>query len=323
MIDRQVVDDMLEKAFGLIQQGDAEAAIVVGKQLLDVRNARGFEIIALAYEQQGRSDEAIAVLKDGVAKVPGAWPLWELLGNIYSDLGELPSAHDAYQKAQSCPKADMSSINYNFAILLKREGKFNEAMSMCDSITSEDLRNKVRVLRLSLMNALGKHDDAINFGNSIIAEIMGQTDLPDEDMQDLARAYAELGRAWWEGKYDRQTAWENAWKALEWNRSDTSALWLVREIIGRKSPQSAMFKLVVEGQWHFALEADKPPPGFITTYEIVAESPEDALTFAQDLEPVDVRPTMKIDSHEELEKCPENNQGVYWRSAYGFYSQQG
>jgi hypothetical protein len=46
MIDRQTVDGLLEQAYGLIQQGDAEQAIVVGNQLLEHRHARGFEIIA-------------------------------------------------------------------------------------------------------------------------------------------------------------------------------------------------------------------------------------------------------------------------------------
>ena len=320
MIDRQTVDGLLEQAYGLIQQGDAEQAIVVGNQLLEHRHARGFEIIALAYEQQGRTADAIAILKEGVSKVPGAWPLWELLGNLYSDQDEYQEADSAYQRALACPNADGDSINYNYAILLKRQGKLDQANALCDRISSEDLKTKTKVLRLSLFNAMKKHDQAIQYGARLIEEMLQQKDLPDEDMQDLARAYAEVGRAHWEGKYDRQSAWENAWKALEWDRSDNSALWLVREIINRKSAGSKWFKLIVEGRWHFPIEPDKAPPGFITTYEVVADSPQEALAFAQDLEPVEVRQTMRLDSHEEMGAFPDNQQGVYWRSAYGFYA---
>lgn len=319
MIDRQTVDGLLEQAYNLIQEGNAEQAIIVGNQLLENRHARGFEIIALAYEQQGRSQEAIAILKEGVNKVPSAWPLWELLGNLYSDSEEYQEAHNAYSKAMNCPNVDGDSVNYNYAILLKRMGRLDEAGALCDRITGSELQNKIRVLKLSILNAQHKYDAAVAFGKQLIEQLLAIPDLPDEDMQDLARAYAEVGRAHWEGQYNREAAWENAWKALEWDRSENSALWLVREIINRKSPGSKWFKLVVEGRWHFPIDPEKPPPGFITTYEVVADSPQEALAFAQDLEPLEVRQSMRLDSSEDLGGYPDNQQGVYWRSAYGFY----
>lgn len=320
MIDRQTVDGLLEQAYNLIQQGESDQAIVVGNELLKHRHARGFEIIALAYEQQGRSPEAVAVLQDGVSKVPNAWPLWELLGNLYSDQELFLESQQCYDKALSCQTADFDSINYNYAILLKRQGKLEDAMLLSERIQSSDLRSKVRVLQLSIFNAMKRHDDAVRAGTELIQQLLGQGEIFEEGMQDLARAYAEVGRAHWEGRGDRQAAWESAWKALEWDRSDNNALWLVREIIDRKSPGSKWFKLVIEGRWHFSIEAGKPPPAFVTTYEVVADSLNDALILARDLEPVEVRNTMQVDSSEDLGSYPDNQQGVYWRSAYGFYT---
>lgn len=313
------VEQLLDQAYAALEEGNADQAIALGKQLLEHRHARGFEIMALAYELQGRYEEAVQTLKDGVSKVPAAWPLWELLGNLYSDSEETEQAHQAYQQALQCQGADTDSINYNYAILLKRENKFDKAWELTERIHGTELQLKVLTLRLSLLRAMRRYEDAVHLGNRIIAEILGQEDLPEESMQELARTYAELGRANWEGKGDRQSAWENAWKALEWDRSDAGALWLVREIIGRKAATSHHWKLVVEGRWHFPLEPDKPPPGFITTYEVVADTPEAALTYAQDLEPVEVRQTMKMDSCEDMGAAAEENQGVYWRSGYGFY----
>jgi tetratricopeptide (TPR) repeat protein len=321
MIDRKTVDSLLEQAYNLIQQGESEQAIAVGNQLLENRHARGFEIIALAYEQQGRTPEAINILKEGVAKVPNAWPLWELLGNLYSDQEQFADAAGCYQKALTCPNADIDSINYNQAILLKRQNKLDDAMTICNGIKSEDLASKAAVLRLSILNAQKNYEPVVSNGSTLIKDLLARGELSEDEMQDLARAFAEVGRAHWEGHYDRQAAWEHAWKALEWDRSDNSALWLVREIINRKSPASRWFKLVVEGKWHFPIEPDKAPPGFITTYEVVADTPEEALAFAQDLEPVEVRSSMRIDSHEDMGSFPDNHQGVYWRSAYGFYMQ--
>jgi tetratricopeptide (TPR) repeat protein len=319
MIDPQTVDSLLENAYNLIQSGEAEQAIAVGNQLLEQKHARGFEIIALAYEQLGRSAEAIAVLKEGVSKVPKAWPLWELLGNLFSDQDQYDEAGNAYRTAMTCPNVDNDSVNYNYAILLKRQGELEQAASLCDQVRGKELRNKVRVLKLSVLNAQKKYDEVIAQGKSLVDELLSIPELPEEEMQDVARAYSEIGRAYWEGSYNREGAWENAWKALEWDRSENSALWLVREIINRKSPGSKWYKLVVEGKWHFPIDPAKPPPGFITTYEVVADSPEDAMAFAQDLEPLEVRSSMRLDSHEDLGAYPDNPQGVYWRSAYGFY----
>ncbi|HEY9793961.1 MAG TPA: tetratricopeptide repeat protein [Candidatus Obscuribacterales bacterium] len=320
MIDPQTVDGLLEQAYNLIRQGQSEQAVAVGNELLKNRHARGFEIIALAFEQQGNATDAIAVLQDGVSRVPNAWPLWELLGNLYSDQGQYDEAYQAYDKALACPNGDHDSINYNYAILLKRLGKLEEAMKLSERIRAGDLEMKVRVLQLSIFNAMKRHDEAARIGTQLIQRILTRNQIAEEEMGDLSRTYAEVGRAHWEGKSDRQSAWENAWKALEWDRSDNNALWLVREIINRKSNGSKWFKLVIEGRWHFAIEPNKPIPSFVTTYEVVADSPEDALNFAKDLEPMEVRSSMKIDHHEDLGNFPENQQGVYWRSAYGFYS---
>lgn len=319
MTTREAVDLLLDQAYAALQEGNADGAVALGQQLLEHKHARGFEIIALAYEMQGRIQEAVAVLKDGVSKVPSAWPLWELLGNLYSDAEEPGEANIAYQNALQCQGADTDSINYNYAILLKRENQFEQAWQRIESIRSAELSIKVSTLRLSLLRSMRRFEEAVQLGNRIIAEILGQEELPEESMQELARTYSEMGRAFWEGKGDRQSAWENAWKALEWDRADAGALWLVREIIGRKAAQSHHWKLVVEGRWHFPLEPDKPPPGFITTYEVVAETPETALVYAQDLEPVEVRQSMRLDSSEDMGAASQENQGVYWRSGYGFY----
>jgi tetratricopeptide (TPR) repeat protein len=320
MIEGRKVDGLLDQAYNLIEQGESEQAVMVGQELLRQRHARGFEIIALAYEQRGRSADAITILQDGVSKVPNAWPLWELLGNLFSDQEQFAQSQNCYDKALACPNADGDSINYNYAILLKRQGKLNEAMTLAESIKSAELQLQLRVFQLSILNAMKRHDDAAKAGTELVQRLLSSGQIPEDQMQELARANAEIGRAYWEGRKDKQAAWESAWKALEWDRSDNNALWLVREIVSRKSVKSKWFKLVIEGRWHFAIEADKPPPAFVTTYEVVADSVPDALIFAQDLEPLEVRQSMKIDSHEELGDFPDNLQGVYWRSAYGFYS---
>ncbi len=174
------------------------------------------------------------------------------------------------------------------------------------------------MLKLSVLNGQKRYPEAIQYGQAFIQELLGVADLPEEEMQDRPRLRRSRTRILGRAATPRSRLGARL-KALEWDRSENSALWLVREIINRKSAASKWFKLIVEGRWHFPIDPEKPPPGFITTYEVVADTPEDALAFAQDLEPVEVRGTMRLDSHEDLGSYPDNAQGVYWRSAYGFY----
>lgn len=318
MTDRKMVDDLIDQAYAALHKANYGKAMTLGRELLQQRHARGFEIIALSQEQQGKTADAIATLKDGISKVPAAWALWELLGNIYSDQGNTDEAHKAYQKALACPNADTASINYNYAIQYKREKKFDRALALLDHAENEALKTKVKTLRISIFNGQGRHADVFSYGATLIAELLNQNNVREEEMQDLARVYAELARAQLDGNNDKQSAWEHAWKALEWDRCDGNALAVVREIVGKKSAASKWYKLTVDGQWYYSIQANKQPPAFTGVYEVVAETPEQALIYAQDLEPLEVRPSMRIRKTEDLGSFADNLQGVYWRGPYTF-----
>jgi tetratricopeptide (TPR) repeat protein len=319
MIDNRTVDGLLEEAYHLIRLGRSEEAVAVGQELLKHRHIRGFEIIALAFQQLDRFDDAIQVLSDALSGVPTSWPLWELLGNVYSDKDQYAEARNCYDRALACPNSDISSINYNFAVLLKRQGEWQEAMNVCQFITNPDMQTKLRVLQLCLLNGLHRYQEVMDAAPALIAELAARQDIGEEDGEDVARMYAELGRAQWESTKDLQTSWQNAWLALEWDRSCNSALWLVREIVNHKSPQSKWFRLIIEGRWHSPVQANAAAPWFATSYEVVADSVEAAFKFAGDLEPLEVRETLRLESSEELGPYAQHNQGVYWRAGYRFF----
>lgn len=313
---------LLDDAYLALDAEESERALDLGKKLLEIKQVRGFEVVALALEQQGKYDEAISALQSGVTKAPDAFPLWQLLGNFLSERNRFDEAKESYKRALKCSGADVDAIHYDMACMLKSNNQISEALQVCDEVNSPAWNMKVRTLRCSLLNSSGRYEEAAQIANANIAEMLGQQEITDDEMQDLAQNYSELGRAYWLGKKDGNAAFENACRALEWDRSDASALWLIRELMQRKSPSSRWFRLEVSGQWHFALEPDQLPPPFISSFDIVADSVDEALRYAQNIEPPEVRQSMVVTSIEDKGAHPEHIQGVYWRSPYAFLTEE-
>lgn len=313
---------LLDEAYVALDAEEPDRALDLGKKLLELKQVRGFEIVALALDQQGKSDEAISALQTGVTKAPDAFPLWQLLGNFFSERNRYNEAKDAYNRALTCTGADVDAINYDLAVMLRSAGQTLEALGICDQFANPEWGLKVRTLRASLLNNSGRCEEAAQVALADIAELLNQPEVSEDEMLDLAQNYSELGRANWLGRRDGNAAFENACKALEWDRSDASALWLIRELMSMKTPTSRWFRLEVSGQWHFPLEPDQLPPPFIASYDTVADTVDDALRYAQNLEPPEIRESMIVTSVEDKGAHAEHMQGVYWRSPYEFLADQ-
>ena len=311
-------EEVIKEAYAALDDDDPQHALALGARLLELKHARGFEIMALALEKQDKYEEAIDVLRKGLMVLPEASPLWELLGNLYAKEKEYDKAESAFVTALSCPGSNTAEISYNMAVMLRQAGNPEQAYSIAVAITAPAIAVKVKTLRVSLLNSLKKYEESAALANVLISEIMALEELGDEDMKDLAQVYAELGRSIYLGSGNKQGAFESAWKALEWERAEPTALWLVRELIGRKSSASRWFRFEVEGNWYFPLEQGKSPPKFRVTYDIVADNVEEAIMFAKHLEPPEIRDSMQIRSVSDRGSHPNYTQGLYSRSPYNF-----
>jgi tetratricopeptide (TPR) repeat protein len=312
------IEELVKAAYAALDEDDTQAALEISGKLIAARYARGFEIMALALEKQDRCEDALNVLSKAVMAVPEAFPLWELMGNIYAKEKDYDKAETAYVTALACPGSNTASISYNMAVMLRQSGNPEHALSIVNEIVSPVLAIRVNTLKVSLLNSLKRYEESGNLANVLIGDIMAMEELGDEDMKELAQVYAELGRSVYLGTGNKQGAFENAWKALEWERSEPTALWLVRELIGRKSGESRWFRFDVEGNWYFPLEQGKTPPKFRVTYDIVADNIEEAMMFAKHLEPPEIRESMQIKAVSDRGSHANYTQGLYWRSPYNF-----
>ena len=107
----------------LIKLDRTDEAIAFGKQRLAV-SSNQIEILDFGLrlsnllKQQGKIDEAIAILRQTIAKAPGEETLYTQLGQLLIEQGKETEAIDLYQQAIVLPKNSLSTFNISNSIYL-------------------------------------------------------------------------------------------------------------------------------------------------------------------------------------------------------------
>jgi len=307
----------MEEGFEALAGHDTKRAMRIGRELKKLRHSSNFEIMAQAYVADGQTEQAVQVLKEGVSAAPNVWRLWQLLGNCYSELERFQDCHSAYRRALECPGADTSTIHLNRAIALEREEKHEEAIQALSEVSGEELRLRRVAMTMELLNGLGRHSEA-----RVLGEEAARVEAPEEeDRASLASIYAGLGRAVWEESHQSEAALDWAWKAVALEKDEATALWLIREIAHKHSPSSRYMRLLVRGRWNESITEDEEPPGFYATYEVIADSREEAMEMIRPFEPEALRESLFLERCDILEKAPDQTQGVYVAApAYAYFA---
>jgi tetratricopeptide (TPR) repeat protein len=157
------IDSLIQQAEEALEAGDDHTAIAAGERLLEMRNAFGFQILARAYWQRDEKTKAIRTLQDGVAKAPNMFPLWQLLGDYWSDVGDVKRARESYEKILSIASSDAVSRAHALSELDRHDEAISTARrALADDPDAED-EEKSRLL-YSIAYALwskGDRDSAL------------------------------------------------------------------------------------------------------------------------------------------------------------------
>jgi tetratricopeptide (TPR) repeat protein len=308
---------LMEEGFEALAGHDTKRAMRIGRELKKLRHSSNFEIMAQAHVAEGQTEQAVRVLKEGVGEAPTVWRLWQLLGNCYSDLERFQDCHAAYRKALGCPGADSSTIHLNRAIALEREEKHEEAIQALSKVRSEELHLRRVAMTMDLLIGLGRHAEA-----RILGEEAARVDAPEEeDRAALASIYAGLGRAVWEESQVSGAALDWAWKAVALEKDEATALWLIREVAHQQSPSARYMRLLVRGRWNEPITEGDEAPGFYVTYEVIADSRDEAMGMIRPFEPEVVRESLFLERCDILEKAPDQLKGVYVAApAYAYFA---
>ncbi len=321
MVDEAKANRLMQEAYAHLEAYNTGRAEELGKDLVKMSFSGGYEVLALAYAQDDKMEDAISVLMDGVDRFPQVWLLWQLLGNLHSDQEEFDKAHRAYERALALPDADHDSISLNMAIVFSREDRHQEALIKLQGVSEPDMMPHVHSLKADCLVALERFEEALELAEEAVTDIESNADLAERSHDQLSRLYASIATVYKIGKKNNGKAREMVDEALKWNRSNAVALRILRELNAVKSDsKSREYCISVEGEWHEPFDGEAGCHSFISKYTIVASSDREALEFARELEPPLVRHSLRVIESEKGGRVTKSDlKGVYWRSGYLFY----
>lgn len=302
------------EAHARLQDGDLDAALSLSEQLLEMGWSGGFEVRALALAQGGRSAEAIATLEGAVEKAPSVWSLWQLLGNLRSDAGDLDGAIEALTRALRCDGVSESTVRFNRAIAHQRRKDPGAALDDLEPVLAlprpPDFAEDALSLAAQCLAELGRRDEAVS-----MIEIA--LDACAEDDPRRPRLFAELAVALDRAAKDATSVRDAFERATEGGATTTALLSLGRRLdpepAGGGSPITSRRRRLV-------VQAARAMPGgaalsFLRVFDVVATSPEEALTMSRRYLEVSSRDGARIERCDELEEAIGLELGVYAASA--------
>lgn len=130
-------------------QNEPDKAEGVLRDLLarEPANESGVEQLTQLLLDEGKSQEGIALLQGLLQRAPTP-RLWELLGDSYNQIHDLPNAEMAYRKASESQPDDIHHLKVLAQTLLMEE-KFPEALEQYQRLTQMDADDPDNYLRLA------------------------------------------------------------------------------------------------------------------------------------------------------------------------------
>jgi tetratricopeptide (TPR) repeat protein len=137
----------LARLYRLQNEQDKAEAVLRNLLAREPANENGVEQFTQLLLDEGKSQEAVSSLKGILEQAPTP-KLWELLGDAYNQIHDLPNAEQAYRKAA---EAQPDDINHRkeLAQTLLTEEKFPEALEQYQRLSQMDADDPDNYLRLA------------------------------------------------------------------------------------------------------------------------------------------------------------------------------
>lgn len=306
-----------------LANGQYKKAIKVGRTLLKQYHTSGFEIVARAQWESGEPEAAIETLREGVEAAPEVPILWEFLAEYCSDSGLYEESLGAYRQALQVGHPDPNMIHYNLALVYRRQEEYELAeLELAKAGEPDDELKKCHIyfLRADIRYMQKRYSESLTLLNEAI-DLMGKLSLLEENEAELlAKIYAHRALIRWALEEDRERILQDIGNALELDKDQQTAFWLIRELHMQTSPDAKYYRLLIEGDWYENHPDDGSPLGFFITYYVIADSLDEALNYARALEPEAVRNSLRIAESELIQPTPDAVKGVYEApGGYTFY----
>lgn len=267
--------------------GDADEVLKLARAIQKHRHYLGFlfESHLLGVEQ--RHDEAVRVLKQGLAAVPKSVPLLHALAEHLLFMRRLRESEDAVIEAHRLG-GDPISGGMILAKIRFLEGRPREALTLLRSFelgeSSPDVRLGVQVQIATILLAMEQYEAVFDALDGL--EVTLETDPELALKMRLTEALA-----WFDGRNDSAKAIEAARLAYAVDPAAEEVLGEIVRFRNLTSPQVRGFHVLVCGSREFP---------FLAKYRVAAENPDQAFRFIQELEPPEISAHLQVEEAEEL-----------------------
>jgi tetratricopeptide (TPR) repeat protein len=217
----------LARLHRLRNEHDLAETVLRGILKDDPENEQAVEQLTQLLLDEGKSDEAVALLEGMNSRTPSA-TLLDLLGDAYTQTKDLPKAEQAYRKAVDLDPSELSHLR-GLGQTLMAEEKFPDALTVYQKLADlmpDDADVYLRIAQIyremhqldraeesllkarqyapgslevmyneaMLYQAQGRYDDAITVLSDAITGVKGQSAVLPSRRRSLAILYQELGQ---------------------------------------------------------------------------------------------------------------------------------
>jgi tetratricopeptide (TPR) repeat protein len=148
-ITLEYAGDLFERGMALVDQGHAQQALSIARELDGYKYTGGVELEAVALHELGEADRAIEVLQSGIEKT-GVWRIGHRLGIYLSDEGRYEEALQAFEASLTMRQAEPMVTRYNQAIVHNRVGRTDVAIELLkDVISAEPSSDEPKAVELA------------------------------------------------------------------------------------------------------------------------------------------------------------------------------
>lgn len=307
---------LLEKGSRALEYYTYDDALAAGRKLRKLGHTAGFEFEARALWGLDRPEQAVAVLEEATRTAPEVYRLWSYLGEFRSDMGRYDAAEDAFRRSLEIATDEEQSRTslLNLAVVERRRNNPAECLRILAELPKalQPSKEFVALARARALADLDRLEESSEVASAALESVdPGETNLRSHLHMQLAENMRKQGRT-------AEEILAAAQKAAQLNKQNESALWLIRDVRNERSQSNRHLSLLILGNWTSEDRAKVQLDTFSVVYEVVAETVEEALRYAAELEPDFVRDTLRVEEVFGDEPRPDLPKCVYKASGYVF-----
>lgn len=276
-----MTENNLNKLYKLLDQKKQKEAKDLATKLISLNVKEAYIVLAEILEEESKTPQVVSLLQKATGLFPDWLLLWHKLGLNLFYLEDYCSALIALDKALNLHNA---------------QGKYDQ---------------HIIASKLEVLACLDKYEEIIKVGDQ---NLNNTNHSESEESYDCwSRIFYCLALSNWKlNQYEDIISYLE--KSLQLNRFNENALWLFREFNKSKSLEnSKYFVITIEANWSDEFQSDNDVVvGFITSYDVVADSEEEGLQIIKDFEiDKDVNISSIVIIEVETLENPNDLKGIY------------